>query len=204
MTTLYLIRHAHNQFVKLGKLAGRLPNVHLSTTGMAQAEMLADLFKNTKLTAVYSSPLERSMETAQPLAKAQGLKVLRSKGLLEIDFGSWQGSSMKALRRRKLWPRIQVRPSMARFPKGESFAEAQFRIVQTIHQLVASHKGKRVHIACVSHADPIKLAIAHFLGLSLDHFQRLVVAPSSVSSLHIGDGHASLLSLNDLRATKAE
>jgi probable phosphoglycerate mutase len=204
MTTLYLIRHAHNEFVKRGKLAGRLPDVHLNSIGTAQAEKLAELFTDTKLTAVYSSPLERSMETALPLAKAQGLKVIRNKGLLEIDFGSWQGSSLKALRRRKLWPRVQFQPSTVRFPQGESFAEAQFRIVQAINQLVASHNGKSVRLACVSHADPIKLAIAHFLGLSLDHFQRLSLVPASVSSLHISEGHIALLSLNDSRAAKAE
>jgi probable phosphoglycerate mutase len=204
MSTLFLIRHAHNEFVELGKLAGRLPDVHLSSAGAAQAERLAELFSNIKLTALYSSPLERAMETGQPIAKAQKLKVIPSKGLLEIDFGRWQGQSLKSLRRRKLWTRIQIRPSMAQFPEGESLTEAQFRIVQALNQLIAFHRGKRARIACISHADPIKLAIAHFLGLPLDHFQRLSVAPASVSSLHIGGGHAQLLSLNDPRALKAE
>lgn len=204
MTTLHLIRHAHNEFVRKGKLAGRLPAVHLSPEGAAQADRLAALFSGTRLSAICSSPLERAMETAKPLADAQGLKIIQEPGLLEIDFGSWEGHTLKALRRRKLWSRVQMRPSMAQFPKGESFHQAQFRVVQALDHLLAAHRGKRKQIACVGHSDPIKLAIAHYLGLPLDHFQRLAVAPASVSSLQIQNGHATLLSLNDTRASKAE
>ena len=116
--------------------------------------------------------------------------------------GDWQGQSLQVLKRRKLWPVIQHTPSLARFPGGESFPEAQARIVAEIDGLRASHPGPRSGIACVTHADVIKLAIAHYLGLPLDLFQRLVVDPASISVLWIGESAARLLRLNDTRASE--
>jgi probable phosphomutase (TIGR03848 family) len=201
MTTILLIRHGMNEFVGKGKLAGWLPGIHLNEKGIAQAKALADLLKPVKLRAVYSSPLERAVETARPIAKAQGLKVVRREGLGEIRYGSWQGQSLKALRRRKLWPLIQGIPSLARFPEGESFPEAQARVVAELEALRSHHKRKKDIIACVFHSDPIKLAIAHYIGMPLDLFQRLIIDPASINILHIGDGHTHLIRLNDTRAT---
>lgn len=203
MTLFYLIRHGHNEYVEKGKLAGRLPGVHLSEHGRAQAAKLAELLAEVKFQAVYSSPLERAMETAQPIAKAAGLEVMPNDGLMETDCGTWQGKSLKTLRRRKLWPTIQHFPSLARFPEGESFSEAQARIAAEIDRLQRKHKQKNATIACVFHSDPIKLAIAHYLGLPLDLFQRLVIEPASMSLLAVSPTHARLLRLNDTRATKA-
>ncbi len=204
MADLLLIRHAQNQYSAEGRLAGRRPGVHLDDRGRAQAAALAEILTGFKLKAIYASPLERALETAQPIAKAQGLKVIQREGLGEVHFGRWEGRSLKALRRRKLWPMIQANPSQARFPDGESFAEAQLRIVAEIERLRATHKGRKQAIACVSHADPIKLAIAYFLGLPLDLFQRLVVEPASISILAF-HGHATRLArLNDTRASRVQ
>jgi probable phosphoglycerate mutase len=193
MTVVYLIRHGQNDYVKQEKLAGRLPGVHLNDVGREQAAIVAEALKSNKLQAVYSSPLERATETAKPVAAAQGLKVVSLKGLSEIDIGKWQGLSLRAARRRKLWPTIQQRPSLARFPEGESFLEAQSRIVETLEAIRTKHSGS---IACVSHADPIKLAIAHYIGMPIDSFQRLEIGPSSISELFFKDGSARLIRLN--------
>jgi probable phosphomutase (TIGR03848 family) len=204
MTLIYLIRHGHNQYVEKGKLAGRIPEIHLSEQGQAQASALAELLTQTKLKAIYASPLERTMETAQPIARAAGLDVIPEDGLLEMDYGTWQGKSLKALRRRKLWPLIHSTPSRVRFPEGESFAETQARIVAILDRLQRQHHQKTAVIACVFHSDPIKLAIAHYLGLPLDLFQRLTVEPASLNLLAMSSNHVRLLRLNDTRATYVE
>ena len=193
MTVVYLIRHGQNDYVKQGKLAGRLPGVHLNDVGREQAAQVAAALKSDKLQAVYSSPPARATETAEPIAAAQGLEVVTLAGLSEINIGRWQGLSLRAARRRKLWPTIQHILSLARFPEGESFLEAQARIVDALETVGSNHSGT---IACVSHADPIKLAIAHYVGMPIDSFQRLEIGPSSNSELSFKEGSARLIRLN--------
>ena len=201
MTTFYLIRHGLNDYLGVGKLAGRMPNVHLSAEGHHQAEALGRHLSSIKFKAIYASPLERAVETAEPLASAKGMKITIREGLLEIGYGSWQGQSIKALHRRKLWPIIQNSPSLARFPEGESFPEAQARVVSELETLRSLPGNRKGNIACVFHSDPIKLAIAHYLGLPLDLFQRLTIAPASISVLAVSDDGIRLMGLNDTRAT---
>ncbi len=202
MTTVFLIRHGENDFVKKGRLAGWLPDVHLNARGRAQAESLAKILQPVKFKAIYASPLERAVETAEPLARAKGLPILERAGLSDVDVGRWQGQSLRLLHRRKLWRTVQHTPSMARFPKGESFTEAQARAVAELEDILQRNKSRRAVVACFSHADIIKLIIAHYLGLSLDLFQRLTIHPASISLLHMGDGFARILSINDSRATE--
>jgi probable phosphomutase (TIGR03848 family) len=203
MTTILLIRHGENDYVKTGKLAGRLPNVHLNARGKLQADALAEILKPVRLRVIVSSPLERAMETAAPLAASKKMEIIVRENLSEIKYGQWQGASLKRLQRRKLWRIIQTIPSLARFPQGESFPEAQARIVSELETLRAKHGTPKAAIACIFHSDPIKLAIAHYIGLPLDLFQRLTIAPASISVLQINDGNARLLGLNDRRATIA-
>lgn len=203
MTIIYLIRHGHNEYVRKGKLAGRLKGVHLSDEGKAQAAALATHLKKTKFAAIYASPLDRTMETAAPIAAAQGMKVIAREGLLEIGYGKWQGQSLKALRRRKLWPIIQSTPSLARFPEGESFPEAQARIIAEMEELRSKHRSPKARIACVFHSDPIKLVLAHYAGIPLDLFQRLVIEPASVSILALDTKHVYILRMNDNSAMRS-
>jgi len=195
MPFILLIRHAENDYVKNCRLAGRLPDVHLNENGRLQVQTLVEKLTGAPLKAVYSSPLERALETAQPLASAFGLEVEVRPGLIELDVGEWQGKSWKGLRRLKIWKTVQATPSRMRFPGGESFSEAQFRVCQEIDQIASRHEAQEL-VACVSHGDPIKLAVAHFIGLPLDSFQRLVVDPASITTLQIGETSSRLLSLN--------
>lgn len=197
MPLILLIRHGHNDYVEKKRLAGRLPDVHLNEDGRAQAKALGERLAEARLKAVYSSPLERTMETARPIAQASDLEVVPREGLTEIDYGTWQGKTLKQLGRRKLWPVVQQQPSLARFPEGESFAEAQVRLVSEIEALCGRHKPKDA-FACVSHSDAIKLIVAYYIGLPLDQFQRLSVAPASITTLHIGEKHARLINLNSV------
>jgi probable phosphoglycerate mutase len=195
MPLLLLIRHGENDYVKQGRLAGRLPGVHLNENGRHQAQELAEKLAEAPISAIYCSPLERAVETAQPLAECLKLEIIPREGLLETDYGEWQGQTLKGLRRRKLWRTIQNTPSLVRFPAGETFAECQDRVCREIQSICAQHDSKNL-IACVFHADPIKLAVAHYIGLPLDHFQRLSSAPASITVLHIEDSRAHLVTLN--------
>jgi probable phosphomutase (TIGR03848 family) len=195
MPVLLLIRHGENEYVKKGRLAGRLPGVHLNDSGRSQAQSLADRLAKAPIKAIYTSPLERAMETAEPLAKALNLESISRPGFLETDYGEWQGQTLKSLRRLKLWRTVQNAPSLARFPGGESFAECQGRVCREIEWICTQHEAKDM-IACVFHADPIKLAVAFYIGLSLDHFQRLSSAPASITTLFIGEAGSHLVNLN--------
>ena len=195
MTLLLLIRHGENEYTKKGKLAGHLPNVHLNERGRQQAQALGEAFKDIPLAAIYSSPLERAQETAAPIAAARGLEVQTEAGLLETNVGKWQGRSLAALRLTKNWKVIQHAPSRAQFPEGETFYECQTRIIATLDAILKKHKSKDI-VACVFHADPIKLAVAHYLGMPLDHFQRLGCDTGSVTALSISEMGAHLMKLN--------
>jgi probable phosphomutase (TIGR03848 family) len=195
MPLVLLIRHGENDFVKTNKLAGRLPGVHLNARGQKQAEGLGEALKDVPIRAVYSSPLERAMETAAPIASPRGLQIIPEPNLMDTDVGKWQGRSWKVLRQMKAWKIVQSAPSRFRFPEGESFPETQLRIVNVLERIVRTHKPQDV-IAVVFHADPIKLAISHFLGLPLDRFQRLGCETGSLSVLSIGESGASLVKLN--------
>jgi probable phosphoglycerate mutase len=195
MTVILLIRHGENDYVKKGLLAGRLPGVHLNKNGQKQAQLLAERLKDAPIKAVYSSPMERAMETAAPLAQALNFEICPRPGLIEVDVGEWQDQKLKALRRTKLWKGVQFSPARFRFPGGETFADGQYRICKELETLAAQHPPEDV-IACVSHADPIRLAVAFYLGMPLDMFQRLVVSPASVTALMLGEMGARLLSLN--------
>lgn len=203
MALLLLIRHGENDFTKKHKLAGHLPNVHLNERGQKQAQDLADALKDVPIKAIYSSPLERAQETAMPIATAcwrevraePGRSVQTEPGLIETNIGKWQGKSLAALRLHKHWKVVQHAPSRAQFPEGETFYECQARIVSALDAILRKHKPQDI-IACVFHADPIKLAVAYFLGMPLDHFQRLGCDTASVTALHIGEMGASLIKLN--------
>ncbi len=195
---MLLVRHG--QTPTTGKvLPGRAAGLHLADTGRDQAETVAERIKaiegpKRKVTAIYASPLERTRETAAPIAKALGLRVQRNAGLLEADFGEWTGADLKKLSKLPEWRTVQRNPSGFRFPGGESFTEMQARICGAIDKLRAAHPGET--IVAVSHADPIKAAVAHAIGTHLDLFQRIVVSPCSVSAILYGNDGPVVLAVN--------
>jgi len=196
MPLLLLIRHGENDYVKTGKMAGRIPGVHLNEKGQKQAQALVEALKDVPLKAVYSSPLERAMETANPIAESHKLKIIQEPDLMDTDIGKWQGKSWKMLRLTKVWKIVQNAPSRFRFPQGESFTEAQTRYVNKLEAIIKKHNKPQDVVAVVFHADPIKLAVSHFLGMPLDHFQRLSCDTGSLTALHVGDASANLIKLN--------
>lgn len=148
-----------------------------------------------RLAAIYTSPLERTRETAQAIAEHQRTPVLSHRGLLEIDYGDWSGRTMKSLYRLAAWRMVHQAPSRVRFPNGESLVEAQARAVATCEELARRHR--RQPIALVTHADLIKAAVSHYLGQPLDLFNRITVAPASVTVLDLLEhGQVRLVTLN--------
>jgi probable phosphomutase (TIGR03848 family) len=194
-TTIVLVRHATT--AATGKrLGGWTPGVHLDEAGTAQAQATAERLARARIAAVYSSPLERTVDTARIVARPHGLKVRIRRGLGEVDYGDWTDRPLGQLRRRKLWPVIQATPSRVTFPGGESIRGAQARAVDATESLASEHPGEV--IVCVSHADIIKAVVAHHLGMPLDTFQRLVIAPASITVLALPVGAAPmLLAIND-------
>ena len=186
----------HGQTPTTGKvLPGRTPGLHLADEGRAQAEAAAQRIAELKrVDAVYASPLERAKETAAPIGAARGLKVQTERGLLECDFGEWTGGELKALMKLPEWRTVQRYPSGFQFPGGESFTDMQTRIVDAIARLRARHAGGVV--VAVSHADPIKAAVAHALGTHLDLFQRIVISPCSISAVWYSPGGPAVLATN--------
>ncbi|HSL43595.1 MAG TPA: histidine phosphatase family protein [Anaerolineales bacterium] len=196
MPLLLLIRHGENDYVKTSKLAGRLPGIHLNERGQKQAQALAEALKDVPMKAIYSSPLERAMETATPIANARKLDIIPEPDLMDTNIGSWQGKSLKVLRLTKLWRIVQSAPSRFRFPDGESFVESQTRYVSALERIIKKHNKPQDTVAVVFHADPIKLAVAYFLGMPLDHFQRLSCDTASLTALYVSEAGANLIKLN--------
>jgi probable phosphoglycerate mutase len=193
-TTVILVRHG--QTPTTGKvLPGRAPGLHLAEAGRQQAERAAERLRELeRIDAVYTSPLERARETAAPIARAMGLRPRIERGLLECDFGEWTGVELKTLMKRPEWATVQRAPSTFTFPGGESFSGMQHRIVSTLERLRAQHPGGT--IVCVSHADPIKAAVAHALGTHLDLFQRIVISTCAISVLAFTAGGPAVLAVN--------
>lgn len=194
MPVLLLIRHGQND-VMARALAGRMPGVHLNQVGRSQADQLAENLKLQPIRAIYSSPLERAMETAAPLAACLNLPIQVQDGLLEIDYGRWQGRTYKQLQHTKLWKILHQEPSRVRFPAGETLEEAQRRLVTSLENIAGWHTDQDL-VACFTHADGIRLAVAHFLKLQLDDFHRLTIHPAGVSAILLGTGLPRLLYLN--------
>jgi broad specificity phosphatase PhoE len=212
-TVVLLVRHGTTETT--GKeLPGRAPGLHLSDTGRRQAEDVAARIaamaqpppddvprsngqrpKPPQIAAVYASPLERTRETAAPIAAALGLDVVADEGLIELDMGDWTGLELKAAMKRKEWATIQRYPSGFAFPGGESFLAMQTRMVSALDRLRVAHPGETV--VAVSHADPIRAAVAHAMGTHLDLFQRVVVSPCSLTAVAYGDGGPIVLKVND-------
>jgi len=194
VSTLLLIRHGANDWVH-GRLAGRLRGVHLNDAGRAQAAALAERLTAVPLAAIYASPLERTVETATAIAGPRGLTLQLVPGIQEVDYGEWQGAELSRLARHELWPGVQHYPSGTRFPGGETLGEAQQRMVQHLEAIRARHP--RETIAVVSHADIIKLAVAYYIGMHLDLFQRLEIATCSVTALRFTAHGPRLVAYND-------
>lgn len=201
-TLILMVRHGLTPTT--GKiLPGRAPGLHLAEAGVQQAFAVAErIAELPRVDAIYASPLERARETAAPIAKALKQRVKIHKGLLECDFGDWTGEQLSTLMKKPEWATVQRAPSSFRFPNGESFTEMQTRMVTALDSIRAAHPGGVV--VCVSHADPIKAAVAHAMGTHIDLFQRIVISTCSVSAVAYSNHGPIVLSVNSTGGSLAD
>ena len=196
MTEFLLIRHATNDYVKTHRLAGWTPGVHLNDHGRAQAAALGKRLEQTRIDAIYSSPLERTVETAQAILEYHPkLRLETLDDLGEVHYGDWTGGEIQKLVHRKMWDVIQHYPSRAQFPNGETMRQVQVRAANVLERLLEKHPHSTV--ALFSHSDVIKMIVAHFLGLHLDLFQRIEISPASLTILTMGASRPVLVQLNE-------
>jgi probable phosphomutase (TIGR03848 family) len=193
MTIFYLVRHGVTAHTGQ-RLSGRRAGLHLSEKGIAEAQAAARSLSRVKFGAVYSSPIERTLETAEIIAREHGLKVIVHDELSEVDYGTWTNRSFKALSRTKLWTQVQQWPSGARFPSGESLWEVQQRALVSLDRIRSEHPGRPV--CCVTHAEVIRLVVAYYLGVHIDLFQRIIVGPASTTIVSVGDDGPKVLAVN--------
>ena len=193
-TRLVLVRHGVT--AQTGPLlSGRLPGIDLSEKGAGQAEATAQRLAKLPVAAVFASPIERTTQTAERIAAPHGLDVQPLPGVIEADYGDWTGGKIADLAKTEEWKVVQVAPSRARFPNGESIREMQSRTIAALDELVAQHPHETVVV--VGHADPIKSAIAHYTGMHLDLFQRVHVSPASVTVFDFHPFGVTMVKCND-------
>jgi probable phosphoglycerate mutase len=193
-THLVLVRHAVT--AQTGPLlSGRAPGIDLSEDGRNQADALGERMAGLPIAAVYASPIERTTQTAQAIARHHGLVVEGLDGVLEADYGEWTGQKIEDLAKTDLWKVVQRAPSRAVFPGGEGLAAMQSRMIAALELVVLDHPGQLVVV--VSHADPIKAAIAHYTGVHLDLFQRIIVSPASVTAFAFTAHGVAMFKCND-------
>ncbi|MEI6216534.1 MAG: histidine phosphatase family protein [Actinomycetes bacterium] len=192
-STIYLIRHAHSTANAAGVLAGQDRSVHLSELGSKQAELLTAVLTKMKFAKVLTSPMPRCRETISGYLKIANKSAAIAPGLNEMDYGNWSGRKLKSLSKLKLWNVIQSRPSLVRFPDGESFIEMSARA----NQVIADHRKVGAAICLVAHGDVIKAIVAAQLGLSLDHLQQFSIDPASITVIRISNSRSMLVKLND-------
>lgn len=195
MAILLLIRHASNDYLKEGRLAGWTPCVHINAEGQREADALARRLAHIPIAAMYSSPLERAVDTARTVASCHKLDVQIREELGDVRAGEWTGKPIKELAETETWKKILERPVGVHLPGGESIDEVQARMIAVIDAIVAAHPNQIV--AVFSHADPLKAAIAHYLGMDLNQFQRIVINPASVTVFFFGEHGPVLWRLND-------
>ena len=195
MTTLFLVRHgltAQTGHVLYGRTAG----IPLDHRGAAQAAALVDRFEGVRVTAIYASPLQRCVQTVEPLGAARRLPVRIDEALIEMDTGAWTGRTLGQLRRLKAWKTVQQTPSAFAFPGGgEAFPDAQARAVGGIERIVRRHRNGRVIVA--THGDIARIVLAHYAAAPLDEFQRIVIDTAAVSVLQLGGPRPHIMLLND-------
>ncbi|MEF0943700.1 histidine phosphatase family protein [Rhizobium sp. BR 362] len=194
--TIFLVRHAAHDNVG-SFLAGRMEDVVLGEAGRAQAERLGQRMKREDIEAIYTSPRERTRETAAAIAKASNLGPPQiAEALDEVNFGDWTGKTFDMLNQDPQWRRWNSVRSLSRTPGGESMLDVQHRILGLIETLLNNGGGKR--LALVSHGDVLKAAVCHILGLPIDAWPRFDIAPASITTMTVGDWGAKIITLNEI------
>ncbi|MEN9325227.1 MAG: hypothetical protein RL414_981 [Actinomycetota bacterium] len=190
---IYLLRHAQSEANISGILAGQTEGIHLSREGKKEARKLLPSLQRINPARVVVSPLERCYETVLPFCeKFPQIPVYEDESFIEMDYGTWSNRRLADLAKERLWKKVQEQPSKVRFPDGESFSE----MTKRSRDGVLHYLKKPGDTVIVSHGDVIRTLLAHFLNMSLDDFQRISIAPASLSVIHFRGSSVSIEMIN--------
>jgi probable phosphomutase (TIGR03848 family) len=204
MTRIVLLRHAHSVANAKAILAGRTPGINLSERGLKESLEVADRLREVDFSAIRISPLERCSQTVQPLIERMNqqnkkakspTKIAIEEDLIEVDYGRWTGRKLSALSKEKDWKIVQNTPSAMYFPGGEGLLQVQARGMRALNAI--AHSPGQGPKLLVSHGDVIKAIIAGVIGTHLDHFQKIVIDPASISILDFTGKDYRVLTLNN-------
>jgi len=201
MSRIFLLRHAHSEANAKGILAGRLPDIKLSTTGLKQRELLVERFAGAKFDQIISSPIERCLETIAPFEKSP----LVASEFQEVDYGDWTGKKMSAMARNAAWREIHKHPASVRFPNGETLPEVQIRALLGLDTLIQEVRSKSkistqkrgTNILISTHADVIKVLLLHALGTHLNNIDKITVDNASISIIEKNGNDFRVVKVND-------
>jgi broad specificity phosphatase PhoE len=194
MTVLHLLRHG--QHALGGRvLAGRMPGVGLSERGRAEISAVAERLSGEEIVALYSSPLQRTRESAEIIAARLALPINFHDDLIELDFGDWTGATFDSIRADPRWESWRTQRSLASIPGGESMRQVQRRVVEALLQINADHPHGVVVV--VSHGDVIRAALVFALGMPLDFYSRIEITQGSISSLRLDSDGIRVLAMNE-------
>jgi len=199
MTTFHLIRHGDTGVRNI--LSGRMSGIHLDETGRTQVAELAQRFRGIRIDAIYSSPMERTIETAKAISAISGLTIQVTDEIIEVDFGEWTGKTFDEIDNDPRRRSFNMLRGAAHAPGGESFMQVQSRCVGWIERIRESAGDKTV--VAVSHGDPIKSAVMHYIGLHIDMYDRFEIGNASVTTIVVGSGKAKIVTLNNSGAVVA-
>ena len=196
MTTVLLVRHGLTHLTG-PILSGWTPGLHLDERGTDQAARLAERLRSLPLAAIVTSPLERCTDTVAPIADGRALEPVVDERLGEARYGDWTGQEIRTLVRDPLWKVVQAQPSAVTFPNGEAMRDVQGRALAAVRDWNERLGADATWLAC-SHADVIKSIVADALGLHLDQFQRIAIAPASLTVIRYAGLRSMVLRVNDI------
>jgi broad specificity phosphatase PhoE len=193
VTVFHLLRHGEPAV--FGRINGRLPGVGLSARGREEIAWVAARLADEKMEALYSSPMQRTRETAEIVAERLDLPIGYREDVIELDFGEWTGLTFDQVRTDRRWEPWQKHRSIAAVPGGESMRQVQHRVIAALFELRRTHPDGAVTI--VSHGDVIRAALLFALGMPLDLYSRIEVALASISTIRIDDFGIRVSTLNE-------
>jgi broad specificity phosphatase PhoE len=201
-TSIYLVRHGQTAWNKEEIFRGRT-DVPLDETGLRQAELAGEYFKEMEIHAIYSSPLSRALETAQKIAQFHNTKVQPLQGILDMSFGRWEGQSHLDIQKndREIYRQWREEPHLARLPSGESLDDVRVRAMAALEEVIRNHPGKTLIL--VSHRVVNKVLICGILGLDNSHFWQITQDTTAINLIKYKEGKYILSLMNETCHLKA-
>ncbi len=196
MTRVILVRHGQTEWNRVERFRGRV-DLALNQTGLAQARALAERLADWPIAAIYSSPLRRAVQTAQPVAERLGLTVQLLPGIVDINYGDWQAKTPAQVAEAypDLYRRWLEEPHLVRFPNGESLDEVRDRAMAALREVVARHDGQAILL--VAHQVVNRVLVCAMLGLDNSHFWRIRQDNGCINVFDHQDGLFTAVLIND-------